>query len=109
MGSFGSSGSLTSISKWWWPLFWKLSPAWVTPMLRRPKRHQNPPLMEAPFCGHTQERTDALAAGFPWAHAENDRQVVVTDTAMSWMNFMTRALSRRLYGESATRNPWVGY
>jgi hypothetical protein len=41
IGSLRSRGSSASISKWWWPLLGGLLPAWVTPMLRRPNRHQN--------------------------------------------------------------------
>src|SRR6202158_1395199 len=62
-------------------------------MLRRSKRHQNPPLIVAPFCGHTKERRASFGAGFPWANAANDRQVRARDSAISRVNFMTRPLS----------------
>ena len=29
-------------------------PPWATPILRRPKRHQNAPLITVPSCGHTK-------------------------------------------------------
>src|SRR5690348_10557018 len=57
-------------------------------MLRRPKRHQNPPLMVAPFCGQMKYRSASFGAGFPCAWAAQDTESIAAASRTSRMILM---------------------
>ena len=87
----------------------EMLPACVTPMLRRPKRHQNAPLMTAPSAARRNRDSASLAPVFPARGRRTDNNIIVADNTMIRTNCHDASLCFRWgYGESAIRKPWVG-
>src|ERR1700722_1364303 len=67
-------------------------------MLRKPKRHQNPPLIVAPFCGQTKYSKTSLPAGLSWPWAAKDSNVSIADNITSRVIFMDVLFFDRITG-----------
>lgn len=89
------------------PLFGESSSAWVTPMVRRPKRHQNPPLILAPSCGPMNYKS-AFFGGFAWAWVAHDTDASAAASMTRRARRINELICDLQDGESATRNPCVG-